>query len=269
MAFWLAGPAMAADDQRATLEGYAAWAQAALEAPPPGIQLLESLEQRLVELTAERRREAAVDLEPLKPDPALLPAARAHALDMLERGYVDHVTPEGHEARERTALLHRRLVGGVGENLAEHEGLNAEQLEGQLGPLAIKIMDGLMQSSGHRENILSPDYTHLAIAAAARGERVVLVQLFVARRALLTEPLPLRVGQGDRLPLEFEQGPGLATPAQYAYAHPDQSARELVALDLSSDEVAVESGTYLLRFLLPTEQADRFEVADGPAIIVR
>jgi uncharacterized protein YkwD len=268
MAFPLAGPAMAADDQRATLDGYAAWAQATLEAPPAGIQLLESLEQRLVELTGERRREAGAGLEPLETDPELLPAARAHALDMLERGYVDHVTPEGHEARERTALLHRRLVGGVGENLAEHEGLNAEQLEGQLGPLAIKIMDGLMQSPGHRENILSPDYTHLAIAAAARGERVVLVQLFVARRALLTEPLPLRVGQGDRLPLEFEQGP-LATPAEYAYAHPDQSARELVTLDLSSNEVVVEPGTYLLKFLLPTEQADRFQVVNGPAIIVR
>jgi uncharacterized protein YkwD len=269
LASCLAGHATAADDQRATLEGYAAWAHATLEAPPAGIQLLESLERRLIELTAERRREAGVDLEPLEPDPELLPAARAHALDMLERGYVDHVSPEGHDARERTTLLHRRLIGGVGENLAEHEGLTAEQLEEQLGPLALKVMNGLMQSPGHRENILSPDYTHLAIAAAVKGERVVLVQLFEARRALLAEPLPLRVGQGDRLPLELEKGPGLATPAQYAYAHPDQSARELVTLDLSSNEVAVEPGTYLLRFLLPTEQADRFQVVHGPAIIVR
>jgi len=268
-ACWLAGPAIAADDQRATLEGYAAWAKATLEAPPSDIRLLESLEQRLVELTGERRLEAAVDLEPLEPDPELLPAARAHAVDMLERGYVDHPTPEGHGARERTAVLHRRLVGGVGENLAEHEGLSAEQLEGQLGPLAVKIMDGLMQSPGHRENILSPDYTHLAVAAAARGERLVLVQLFEARRALLAESLPLHVGHGDRLPLEFEHGPGLATPAQYAYGHPDQSVRELVTLDLSSKEVAVEPGTYLLKFLLPIEQADRFQVADGPAIVVR
>ncbi|MGH6915939.1 MAG: CAP domain-containing protein, partial [Geminicoccales bacterium] len=175
VAFWLSGPAAAADDQRRTLEGYATWASATLEAPPAGVRLLEPLERRLVELTAERRREAGADLEPLQTDPDLLPAARAHALDMLERGYVDHVTPGGHDPSDRVALLHRRLVGGVGENLAEHEGLSAEQLEGQIGPLAVKIMDGLMQSPGHRENILSPDYTHLAIAAAAKGERVVLV----------------------------------------------------------------------------------------------
>ena len=269
LASWLSGPATAAKDQRATLEGYARWADATLETPPAGVLLVESLERRLVELTAERRRAADADLEPLQSDPDLVPAARAHALDMLERGYVDHVSPEGHDARERVALLHRRLVGGIGENLAGHEGLTVEQLEAQIGPLAVKIMDGLMQSPGHRENILSPDYTHLAIAAAAKGERVVLVQLFEARRAWLAEPLPLRIAQGDRLPLEFEQGPGLVTPAQYAYAHPGQSARELVTLDLSSNEVAVEPGTYLLKFLLPTEQPDRFEVADGPAVIVR
>jgi len=265
----ISGAAPAADGQRATLEGYAEWANATLETPPAGVLLLETLEQRLVELTAERRREADADLEPLQTDPDLLPAARAHALDMLERGYVDHVSPEGHDAGERVALLHRRLVGGIGENLAQHEGLTAEQLEGQIGPLAVKLMDGLMQSPGHRENILSPDYTHLAIAAAAKGERVILVQLFEARRAWLAKPLPLRIAQGERLPLEFEQGPGLATPAQYAYAQPDQSADELVTLDLSFDEVTVEPGTYLLKFLLPTEQPDRFEVADGPAIIVR
>jgi uncharacterized protein YkwD len=269
VALWLSGPATAGKDQRATLEGYAAWAQATLEAPPAGIQLLESLEQQLVELTAERRREADADLEPLQTDPDLLPAARAHAIDMLERGYVDHVVPGGHDPAERMALLHRRLVGRVGENLAEHEGLTAQQLEGQLGPLAVKIMDGLMQSPGHRENVLDPDYTHLAIAAAAKGERVVLVQLFEARRALLAEPLPLHIGQGDRLPLAFEQGPGLAMPARYAYAQPEQPPDQLVTLELSSNEVAVEPGPYLLQFLLPTEQADRFEVAHGPAIIVR
>jgi uncharacterized protein YkwD len=269
VALWASGPAAAADDQWRTLEGYARWANGALEAPPAGVQILEPLAERLVELTGKRRRESDADLRPLESDPELMPAARAHALDMLERGYIDHESPGGLGPRERTALLHRRLVGGVGENLAEHEGLSVEQLEGQIGPLALKIMDGLMESPGHRENILSPDYTHLAIAAAARGERVVLVQLFEARRALLAEALPLQVGQGDRLPLEFEQTPGLAAPAKYAYARPEQAPDELVTLDLSSNEVPVDPGTYLLKFLLPTEQPDRFQVADGPAILVQ
>jgi hypothetical protein len=101
-------------------------------------------------------------------------------------------------------------------------------------------MDGLMQSPAHRENILNSKYTHLAIAAVAKGEGLVVVQLFEARRALLAERLPLHVRRGEKLPLKFEQKQDLAVPTQYAYARPGQSVQDLAALDLSSHEVAVE-----------------------------
>ena len=270
LALCLAGTVRAAEEaDRSALEDYAIWANRSLKSLPEGVQLLEPLARRLVELTSVRRREADADLEPLETDPELLPAARAHALDMLERGYFDHVTPGGLGPSDRVALLHRRLVGGVGENIAEHRGLSAGQLEAQVGPLAVKIMDGLIQSPAHRENILNPEYTHLAIAAVAKGEGLVVVQLFEARRALLAERLPLHVRRGEKLPLKFEQGQGLAVPAEYAYARPGQSVQELVALDLSSHEVAVGPGVYFLKFLFPTEQTDRFDVVDGPAIFVR
>jgi uncharacterized protein YkwD len=270
LALCLAGTVRAAEEaDRSALEDYAIWANRSLTSLPEGVQLLEPLARRLVELTAVRRREANADLEPLHTDPELLPAARAHALDMLERGYVDHVTPGGLDPSDRVALLHRRLVGGVGENLAEHRGLSAEQLDAQVGPLAVKIMDGLMQSPAHRENILNSEYTHLAGAAVAKGEGLAVVQLFEARRALLAERLPLQVRRGEELPLKFEQGQGLAVPTEYAYARPGQPVQELVALDLSSNEVAVEPAVYFLKFLFPTEKTDRFDVVDGPAIFVR
>jgi uncharacterized protein YkwD len=270
LALCLAGTVRAAEEaDRSALEDYAIWADRSLKSLPEGVQLLEPLARRLVELTSVRRREADADLEPLETDPELLPAARAHALDMLERGYFDHVTPGGLDPNDRVALLHRRLVGGVGENLAEHRGLSAEQLEAQVGPLAVEIMDGLIQSPGHRENILNSEYTHLAIAAIAKGEGLVVVQLFEARRALLAERLPLHVRRGEKLTLKFEQGQGLAVPAEYAYARPGQAVQDLVTLDLSSQEVAVEPGVYFLEFLFPNEKTDRLEVADGPAIFVR
>jgi uncharacterized protein YkwD len=156
LALCLAGTARATEEaDRSTLEDYAIWANRALKSLPEGVQLVESLARQLVELTSVRRREADADLEPLETDPELMPAARAHALELLERGYVDHVTPGGLDPSDRVALLHRRLVGCVGENLAEHRGLGAEQLEGQVGPLAVKIIDGLIQSPRHRENILT------------------------------------------------------------------------------------------------------------------
>jgi uncharacterized protein YkwD len=270
LALFLADTVQAAEEaDQSALEDYAIGANRSLKPLPDGVQLLEPLARRLIELTSMRRREADADLEPLETDPELLPAVRAHALDMLERGYFDHVTPSGLDPSDRVALLHRRLVGGVGENIAEHRGLSAEQLEAQVGPLAVKIMDGLIQSPAHRENILNPEYTHLAIAAVAKGEGLAVVQLFEARRALLAEPLPLHVRRGEKLPLKFERRQGLAVPTEYAYARPGQSVQELVALDLSSHEVAVGPGVYFLKFLFPTEKTDRFEVVDGPAIFVR
>jgi hypothetical protein len=61
----------------------------------------------------------------------------------------------------------------------------------------------------------------------------------------------------------------LAVPAQYAYARPDQAAEELVTLDLAIDEVPVEPGAYVLKFLFARRQAGRFEVVGGPAILVQ
>jgi uncharacterized protein YkwD len=129
VALCIAGTARAAEQaDRSALEGYATWANRALKSLPEGVQLLDPFTRRLVELTSGHRREADADLEPLETDPELLPAARAHALDMFELGYFDHVTPGGLDPSDRVALLHRRLVGGVGGNLAEHKGLSAEQL---------------------------------------------------------------------------------------------------------------------------------------------
>jgi hypothetical protein len=79
----------------------------------------------------------------------------------------------------------------------------------------------------------------------------------------------LHIAQGEKLPLKFEQGRDLAVPTEYAYAGPGQSVQELVALDLSSNEVAVKPAVYFLKFLFTTENTDRFDVVDGPAIFVR
>jgi hypothetical protein len=133
LALCLAGTVRTAEEaDRSALEDYAIWANRSLKSLPQGAQLLEPLTGRLVELTSVRRREADANLQLLETDPELLPAARAHALEMLERGYFDHVTPGGLDPSTRVALLHRRLVGGVGENIGEHRGLSAEHLEAQV-----------------------------------------------------------------------------------------------------------------------------------------
>jgi len=257
-------PALAAE--RSTAVGYAEWAKEAVASPPPGTRFLDGLEQQLIELANRRRAETAPGLAA---DPGLELAARAHALDMLERGYMDHASPDGRDVGDRVAILHRRFIGGTGENLAEHEGLAVGQLAGQSAPLAGKIVDGWMASPGHRRNLLEPEYGHHGLAAAGRGERVVMVHVFGRRRALLKEPMPLVVERGARLPLEVETSGDAPPPQKFAFAPPGQAAAELVTLDLAASEVVVGPGEYHLKFFIPTGRAGYFEIADGPLLVVR
>ncbi len=68
--------------------------------------------------------------------------ARAHADDMFRRGYFSHDTPEGVDPFQR--MKQAGIVFGLaGENLA-------------LAPTLDIAHNGLMNSPGHRANILKP-----------------------------------------------------------------------------------------------------------------
>ena len=262
-----AAPPRGAAADLGTTQGYAERAEAALASPPAGVRFLDELEQKLIELTAAARREQAPDAPPLAADPGLRRAAQAHALDMLERGYTGHVGPDGRDVGDRVAILHRGFVGGSGENIAEHEGIAIDQLAEQIGPLASKLVDGWMASPGHRRNLLDPAYDHFGLAAAGRGDRLVIVQVFGNRQALLAEPVPLEVEEGATLPLGLAATAGPA-PEKFAFAPPDTPPEALVTLELSSDEVVVEPGEYRLQFLFPTSRVGYFEIVGGPALVV-
>jgi uncharacterized protein YkwD len=262
----LAGRAGAAADI-STTQGYAEWAAAALASPPAGVRFLDRLEDEVIELAAAARSAQAEGAAPLERDPGLELVARAHALDMLERGYMDHVDPEGRAVGERVAILARRFVGGAGENLAEHDGIALDQLLDQSGPLAQKLVDGWLASPGHRANLLEPAYSHFGLAAAGRGERVVIVHVFGRRSALLAAPLPLEVEAGADLPLAFAPGAG-PEPQKFAFAPPGLAVEDLVTLEVSSSAVAVGPGEYRLEFFFPSERDGYFEIVDGPLLLV-
>ena len=160
----VAGASQGEDAQRSVLE-YSRWAEQALAAPPGDVEFLPALEDRLAERVDERRREG--DLSPLSRDPGLQRAARAHAIDMLQRDYTGHIGPEGRSATERVGILHRRFIGSTGENLAEHVGIPASAVAEQVGPMAAQLTRGFLDSPEHRKNLLGPDYTDHGIGAAA------------------------------------------------------------------------------------------------------
>lgn len=107
------------------------------------------------------RERLAAGLKPLEADPEMLPVARAHSVDMFERGYFSHDTPEGRDP------FGRMSVAGVsftiaGENLA-------------LAPTLTMAHTGLMNSPGHRANILRPEFGRVGIGIMDGGIRGLMI----------------------------------------------------------------------------------------------
>ncbi len=96
-----------------------------------------------------------IGLPALKKDQALTSVARAHAKDMFERGYFSHYTPEGSSPFDRMERAGIQF-SAAGENLA-------------LAPSVQLAHQGLMNSKGHRENILSSDFGKVGIGAIDGG----------------------------------------------------------------------------------------------------
>ncbi len=108
--------------------------------------------QMLAMVNAERAKVGAVALTM---DPNLQVVARAHARDMLERGYFSHYTPEGLSPFDRMAAAHITYTY-AGENLA-------------FSPNVTLSMQGLMNSPGHRENILNPHFGKIGVGVIDAG----------------------------------------------------------------------------------------------------
>ena len=117
------------------------------------------LEQQMLDLVNRERQSAG--LHPLAPDPELTEVARRHSADMFARGYFAHDTPEGLSPFDRMRDANVRFLT-AGENLA-------------LAPTISVAHNGLMNSPGHRANILRPQFGRLGIGVMDGGMRGLMV----------------------------------------------------------------------------------------------
>ena len=135
----------------------------AIEAPVSDPAVAAS---RLLELLNHERQ--AIGLGALVADPKLANIAAAHNADMLAHGFVGHTSPTTGSAGQRVANAGIR-TGLVLENIGRGYSLN-------------EVHAGLMESPGHRGNLLNPQATDVGIAVSVRvedGHHVYLVtQLF-------------------------------------------------------------------------------------------
>lgn len=103
-------------------------------------------------------------LDPLAWSDGLTPVGEAHAFEMYTQGYFSHVSPITGSVGDRAtqAGLTYRLVG---ENLA-------------LAASPHMVHDGLMNSPGHRENILRTEFRRVGIGVVDGPLGLMVVQVF-------------------------------------------------------------------------------------------
>lgn len=115
-------------------------------------------EDEVIALTNAAREEGACcggegcfdPAPPLELDPALRSSARAHALDMADRGYFAHESPDGLSPFDR--MREAGFMGcGMGENIAAGQ------------PRAGDVVRSWLGSPGHCANMLSPSFQHIGV----------------------------------------------------------------------------------------------------------
>lgn len=115
-------------------------------------------------LALTNRERLAVDENPLAWSDILAAVARRHAEEMYLEGYVSHVSPTTGIVVDRVRAAGVNLFV-VGENLA-------------LASNARAVHDGFMDSPGHRENLLRPEFDRIGIASVRGPLGLMVVQVF-------------------------------------------------------------------------------------------
>ncbi len=113
----------------------------------------EGAEARMLELVNAERTSAG--LEPLTLDPEIREVARAYSIEMFQRGFFSHVDLDGESPFDRMREGGVRFLA-AGENLA-------------LAPRVEVAHEGLMNSPGHRANILNRAFRRVGIGVADGG----------------------------------------------------------------------------------------------------
>jgi uncharacterized protein YkwD len=103
-------------------------------------------------INAERQKHG---LKPLVADPDMQRVARAHSQDMFAKGYFAHDDPEGKDPFDRIKAANIRF-DAAGENLALAQTVEIAHVN-------------LMNSPGHRANILNPSFGRVGIGILDGG----------------------------------------------------------------------------------------------------
>lgn len=130
------------------------WTAQPLPPEPPPASLGSAPLDEVVRLTNIERGKHG--LHALRAQPQLAQAAQLHSQDMATREFFDHKNPDGEQAWDRAVRCGYRYRK-VAENIAA----------GQRSPA--EVVEGWMNSPGHRKNILDGELFEIGVGLASGG----------------------------------------------------------------------------------------------------
>jgi uncharacterized YkwD family protein len=134
------------------------------QATTPASSAVSAFEQQVVELTNQER--AKNGLPALKLDIELSKVARDKSKDMQTKNYFSHTSPtygSPFDMMKTYGISYK----AAGENIAM----------GQRSPE--EVVQAWMNSQGHRENIMNPNFTHIGVGHVASGNY--WTQMFIGK----------------------------------------------------------------------------------------
>lgn len=148
--------------------GMASAASAPTESPQPALSADEALIVHMI--NAERTERG---MTPLALDPLLIEVARAHSLDMAERGYFSHLAPDPLPSTPLDRYLSALEIA------SERSPLIGENIGRAGEPVMAVIHERMMASAEHRANILDREYARTGVGIYALPDgRVWLTEMF-------------------------------------------------------------------------------------------
>ena len=216
-----------------SLNDYVTNGHSCLETPPAVFVFDPTTEQLFIDAVNQARAEHGLAVLDVRP--GLRPAARFHSLDMGLNEFFSHETPNGRSHAARIAAFDRTLLAeGTAENLAQFgpsvcvdyrdREVSCARVRGFKPPtreyVAQNLHEKLMNSEGHRKNILDPDMTHISVGVARNETGFYVTQLFADVLGTLSEPAPMTATASQSLQLTA-RAPGWEI-ANFALAHGDE-----------------------------------------------
>ncbi|WP_062046579.1 CAP domain-containing protein [Bacillus sp. JCM 19034] len=131
---------------------------------PQQTEGISTIEQQVIDLTNQERRNQG--LSELQADSSLSQVAREKSKDMQQNSYFSHTSPtygSPFDMMRDFGISYR----SAGENIAQ--GQRSAQ----------EVVQAWMDSQGHRENIMNPDYTHIGVGYVEQGNY--WTQMFISR----------------------------------------------------------------------------------------